>query len=60
LLPYICYLYLQIVLWGRNEESLKATEEEIQDLGVQATYFKCDVSNREEIYAMVIIYQQRT
>jgi len=48
------------VLWGRNEESLKATEEEIQDLGVQATYFKCDVSNREEIYAMVIIYQQRT
>lgn len=39
-----------IVLLGRNETPLKETEKDVQSLGVQCTYYICDVCNRDLVY----------
>ncbi|XP_052228277.1 short-chain dehydrogenase/reductase 3-like isoform X2 [Dreissena polymorpha] len=47
-----------VILWGRDVESLKNTQSDIQAIGVEATYFKTDVSSRENIYKTAEEVQQ--
>ncbi|XP_071147207.1 short-chain dehydrogenase/reductase 3-like [Mytilus edulis] len=39
-----------IILWGRKEEPLQKTTEDVQNLGVSCSYFVCDVCDRELVY----------
>ncbi|MEP5133068.1 SDR family NAD(P)-dependent oxidoreductase, partial [Nonlabens ulvanivorans] len=40
---------IDIAITGRNEEALKATVSELEQLGVKATYATFDVGNYEEV-----------
>ncbi|WOI23884.1 3-ketoacyl-ACP reductase [Nonlabens ulvanivorans] len=40
---------IEIAITGRNEEALKATVSELEQLGVKATYATFDVGNYEEV-----------
>lgn len=38
------------MLWDIDENAIKQTKAEIEEDGGKAYAFKCDLSNREEIY----------
>lgn len=42
-----------IILWGRNEEPLRRTADDVLTHGVPCTIFTCDVCNRETVYKRV-------
>jgi all-trans-retinol dehydrogenase (NAD+) len=41
-----------LVLWDLNDLSNNQTRDEIREAGGNAFSFKCDVTKREEIYAV--------
>lgn len=44
---------VDIIITGRNLESLKSTQKEIENLGVKAFFYCFDVTQKEQIHAVV-------
>lgn len=57
-LEFARYKPQHIVIWGRKEESLIRTCEDIKTFGVQCSYQVCDVSSRELIYKKAVEIQE--
>ncbi|GFS22589.1 retinol dehydrogenase 10 [Elysia marginata] len=41
-----------IILWERNEAALSHTAKEVQMLGVNCSFMVCDVSSKDQVYAL--------
>ncbi|KAK3733395.1 hypothetical protein RRG08_004821 [Elysia crispata] len=41
-----------IILWERNEIALSNTAKDVQKLGVNCSFMVCDVSSKDQVYAM--------
>ncbi|RUS71132.1 hypothetical protein EGW08_021111 [Elysia chlorotica] len=41
-----------IILWERNETALSNTAKDVQKLGVNCSFMLCDVSSKDQVYAM--------
>ncbi|WAR21389.1 DHRS3-like protein [Mya arenaria] len=47
-----------IILWGRDRDWLELTSRDIQAKGVEASFYQCDVSLREQVYTQAAAVQR--
>ena len=50
---YDVFEIIQIVLWGRHEDTLSATTKAVGFHGVPCTYMVCDVSDPKQVTEQV-------